>query len=122
MDITDEGEDEDGGEDEGEIENIIGGSGKDKSGTGESSSSDPDDDSPSGGGGGPVEDDKPASKPLAERKPEDHKLPNWFALAFLDWLKNLLEGYKMLIIGAYFAGVLVKKFIFSPKRNDRLVA
>ena len=131
LEITDEpdsGEDEDDLPDvDADIENIIGGSGKDESGkkSGESSSSDPGDDSPSGGGGGPpgpVDDDKPASKPIAERKPEDHSLPKWFSLSFLDWLKNLLEGYKMLIIGSYFAGVLVKKFIFSPKRNDRLAA
>ena len=131
LEITDEpDEDEAGGPDvdeTGEPENIIGGSGK--SGTGDSSSSDPTGGDPSGGGGGgdphPFDgDDEPASKPLEKRKPDDHSLPKWFALSFLDWLKNLLEGYKMLVMASYFAGVLVKKFIFSPnrKKDDRLVA
>jgi hypothetical protein len=101
----------------------------DKSGTGDSSSSSSSEPSgggdPSGGGGGPpgpVEDDEPASKPVAKRKPMNANLPKWFALSFLDWLKNLLELYKLLIMASFFGGVLVKKFIFSPKRkkDDRL--
>ena len=86
----------------------------------------PDDDSPddpsgSGGPGITGADDKPASKPVSKREPEDHKLPNWFALAFLEWLKNLLEGYKLLIMASFFGGVLVKKFIFSPRKKKKNV-
>ena len=105
-----------------DVENIIGGSGKSGE-SGKDSSSSGDDDSPSGGGGGgggppgPVDDDEPASKPIAKRKPINANLPSWFALAFLDWLKNLLEFYKMLIMASFFGGILVKKFIFSPNKK-----
>jgi len=103
-------------EDDDDILNIIGGSGK--SGSSSSSSDDPSGGDPSGGGGGGGPPKKESSSSEDDkRKPEDHKLPNWFALSFLDWLKNLLEGYKMLILAAFWGGVLVKKFVFSRNKK-----
>ena len=107
-------------EDDDDILNIIGGSGKsgEKSGSSSSEDDDPSGGDPSGGGSGPPAPKKESSSSEDDkRKPEDHKLPNWFALSFLDWLKNLLEGYKMLILAAFWGGVLVKKFVFSRTRK-----
>jgi len=101
-------------------DDIIGGSGKSGEKSGSSSSSSSDDPSGGGGGGGGGPPKKVSSSSSSEddkRKPEDHKLPNWFALSFLDWLKNLLEGYKMLILAAFWGGVLVKKFVFSRNKK-----